>query len=533
MALSPKLELRQSQSLIMTPQLMQAIKLLQLSNIDLLAYVDAELERNPLLEREDDGGSDDGAGDGHATPEGFDGEAGAGDRGSGDGAAGEPDREGAGAETPGDLFEAARSGDVSSISATLDTDFDNVFDPETVAPANGTAAGGPATDSGWSTVRGDRQPVDGDADFLESALATGTSLQDHLIDQLSVAIAEPKARLIGRHLIDLVDENGYLTEAPAVTAERLGIDEAQVNGVLAVLQTFDPAGVCARDLADCLAIQLRERNRYDPAMRALVDNLDLLARRDIPALKRVCGVDDEDVADMIGELRRLDPKPGQAFGAEPVQPVVPDVFVRPGPDGGWQIELNGDTLPRVLIDQTYYSTVSRSARSESDRAYLSDCLQQANWLVRSLDQRARTILKVSTEIVRQQDAFLSQGVQSLRPLNLRTVADAIRMHESTVSRVTSNKYMATPRGIFELKYFFTTAIAATEGGDAHSAEAVRYRIKELIDAESAQDILSDDAIVRVLRASGVDIARRTVAKYREWMKIPSSVQRRREKRAGL
>jgi RNA polymerase sigma-54 factor len=543
MALLPKLELRQSQSLVMTPQLMQAIKLLQLSNIDLLAYVDAELERNPLLERDEAG--DDGERSGEDR---FDSDTGSEGQESEDAPANasesgelesvgmervDPNREAASADSPGDLLEAARNDDVSSISDSLDADFENVFDAETPAAPEQAAETGPALDNGWSSVRGDRQLIDTDGDYLESTVATSESLHDHLADQLAVAIADPTARLIGRHVIDLVDESGYLTETTDVTAERLGIGVEQVEDVLAVLQTFDPVGVCARDLADCLAIQLREKDRFDPAMQALVDNLDLLAKRDLTGLKRLCGVDDEDIADMITELRRLDPKPGLAFGSEPVQPVVPDVFVRAGADGSWLVELNSDTLPRVLIDQSYYATVSRSTRSDEERAYLSDCLQQANWLVRSLDQRARTILKVSSEIVRQQDAFLSQGVQFLRPLNLRTVADAIEMHESTVSRVTSNKYMSTPRGIFELKYFFTTAIAATEGGEAHSAEAVRHRIKELIDAESPGDILSDDAIVRVLRESGVDIARRTVAKYREWLKIPSSVQRRREKRVRL
>ncbi|MCT8973276.1 RNA polymerase factor sigma-54 [Microbaculum marinisediminis] len=532
MALFPKLELRQSQSLVMTPQLMQAIKLLQMSNVDLTAYVEAELERNPLLERTGDTGEDRGGEDGGQE-----------DRG------GDFDPAGDSEAVPGDLVEVTRGEDVAAISDSLDTDFDNVYDAETptTGPAASRDAGGDASGEsggntggdiggapgGWSTVRGDRRSGDGEGDFLEQTVAGEASLHDHLADQLAMAVSDPTRRLIGRHLIDLVDENGYLSEPPAETAERLGVPLADIEAVLATLQTFDPPGVCARDLADCLAIQLRERDRYDPAMQALVENLELLARRDLAALRKVCGVDDEDLIDMIAEIRRLDPKPGQAFGSEPVQPVVPDVFVRPRPDGTWHVELNSDTLPRVLLDQSYYATVSGGARSDTDRAYLSDCLQQANWLIRSLDQRARTILKVATEIIRQQDAFLAKGVRYLRPLNLRTVADAIQMHESTVSRVTANKFMATPRGIFELKYFFTAAIAATEGGEAHSAEAVRHRIKDLIDAEAADAILSDDAIVGILRGQGIDIARRTVAKYREWLKIPSSVQRRREKRAGL
>src|SRR5213075_2311174 len=276
---------------------------------------------------------------------------------------------------------------------------------------------------------------------------------------------------------------------------------------------------------------LRDRDRFDPAMQALVAHLDLLAKRDLAALRRICGVSDEDLTDMIAEIRQLTPKPGLAFGSTLVQPIVPDAFVRPGPDGGWLIELNADTLPKVLVNQTYYASVSKTARKDTDKSYLTDCLQTATWLIRALDQRAKTILKVSTEIVRQQDAFFAHGVQFLRPLNLKTVADAIGMHESTVSRVTANKYMATSRGIFELKYFFTSSIASAHGGEAHSAEAVRDRISHLIEAETSDAVLSDDTIVEKLRESGIDIARRTVAKYREAMRIASSVQRRRDKQS--
>jgi RNA polymerase sigma-54 factor len=272
-------------------------------------------------------------------------------------------------------------------------------------------------------------------------------------------------------------------------------------------------------------------------MQALVANLPLLARRDMAALRRLCGVDDEDLADMAAELRRLDPKPGRVYGGEPATPVAPDVFVRPAPDGSWHVELNAAALPRVLVNQTYAARIGRGRPgAEADRAFVSECLATANWLTKSLEQRARTILKVASEIVRQQDAFLAYGVERLRPLNLKTVADAIGMHESTVSRVTSSKYMATPRGLFELKYFFTASIASAGGGEAHSAEAVRFKIKQLIDQESPDDVLSDDAIVLKLRAARVDIARRTVAKYRESLRIPSSVERRRlkqEPRPGL
>ncbi len=504
MALSQKLEFRQSQSLVMTPQLMQAIKLLQLSNLDLAAFVDDELERNPLLDR---------AGDSEADAD-----------------APLPASDLDDATGAGDPEEWLRDdiGSRADIEQRLDTGLDNVF-PEEPAEAAARLArdaaptaftewgGGASNDDGYN---------------LEAFVATPTTLADHLAAQL-VAFRRPAQRLIAQYLIDLVDEAGYLPADLGDAAARLGASPQQVAEVLAVLQTFDPSGVCARSLGECLAIQLREQDRYDPAMQALVGHLDALARRDVVALRQLCGVDDEDLADMIAEIRRLDPKPGLRFASSRVQTVTPDVYVRPGPDGGWLVELNSDTLPKVLVNQRYYARLSKTIRNDSDKSYFSDCLQSATWLVRALDQRARTILKVSSEIVRQQDGFFTRGVAHLRPLNLKAVADAIQMHESTVSRVTANKYVATSRGNFELKYFFTASIASADGGEAHSAEAVRHHIRQLIDAEKPSTILSDDTIVERLREAGIDIARRTVAKYREAMRIPSSVQRRRDKQSML
>lgn len=319
----------------------------------------------------------------------------------------------------------------------------------------------------------------------------------------------------------------------AELAARLGAEADLVEAVLVTCQGFEPTGVMARSLPECLRLQLVEKNRFDPAMACLVDNLELLARRDFPALRRVCGVDDDDLGEMIAELKALTPRPGAAFGGEPAQTLIPDVHVRPDPAGGWKVELNADTLPRLLVDRRYHAQVAGGARSDAEKAFVADCAAQASWLVKSLDQRARTILKVASEIVRQQDAFFAFGVEFLRPLNLKTVADAIGMHESTVSRVTSGKYVSTPRGVFELKFFFTAALASANGGAAHSAEAVRQRIKSMIDGEGRDgDVLSDDRIVDILKEAGVDIARRTVAKYREALRIPSSVERKRMQRHG-
>jgi RNA polymerase sigma-54 factor len=511
MALSQRLEFRQTQALVMTPQLMQAIKLLQLSSLDLAAYVDGELERNPLLERASD---DDGPGPAAEA------------EAEASRSAGERDDDGG--STP-DWIGADLETSRTSMEQGLGTELENVF-PDDGGPKSASPEMPPPAYSEWSGAGGGGS---GDGDYnLEAFVSAETTLAVHLSEQVALAISDPAQRMIGRYLVDMVDEAGYLAGDLASVAEKLGAPLAQVEAVLTVLQAFDPPGVCARNLTECLAIQLKERDRYDPAMRALVEHLDLLAKRDLAALRRVCGVNDEDLTDMIGEIRSLNPKPGLAFGSTVVQPIVPDVFVRAAPDGTWQVELNSDTLPKVLINQRYHAQVAKATRGDKDKSYVADCLQTATWLVRALDQRAKTILKVSSEIVRQQDGFFAHGVQHLRPLNLKTVADAIGMHESTVSRVTANKYMATTRGIFELKYFFTSSIASADGGEAHSAEAVRHRIRQLIDGESAVDVLSDDTIVEKLRGAGIDIARRTVAKYREAMRIPSSVQRRREKQAA-
>jgi RNA polymerase sigma-54 factor len=509
--------LRQGQSLVMTPQLLQAIKLLQYSSIELAAFVEEELERNPLLERSEDGPD--------PTPTGIDAVAEARPGDEATAFSGDP------AETDWSSPQLAVSSE--GLAESLGTDVENAFDADRdLSPAveqNKLEAMG-LSDSAWSGVGGGE--AGGEASNIEAYVAGQTTLSDFLGQQLALATDDPVERMIGTGIIDAIDEAGYLRESAEEIADRLGASLERVEKVISLVQTFEPTGIGARDLAECIALQLRELDRFDPAMQAMVANLPLVARRDFAALRKICGVDDEDLRDMLAEIRRLDPKPGRAFGGAPVQPVAPDVIVRAARDGSWLIELNSESLPRVLVNQTYAATVSRKGGADEDRTFLSQCLQTANWLTKSLEQRARTILKVSTEIVRRQDAFLALGVEHLRPLNLKNIADAVGLHESTVSRVTSNKYMATPRGLFELKYFFTASIAAHGGGDAHSAEAVRFKIKQMIDAEEPDAILSDDAIVERLKAQNIDIARRTVAKYRESLRIPSSVERRREKQSA-
>jgi RNA polymerase sigma-54 factor len=491
MAMTPRLELRQGQALVMTPQLQQAIKLLQLSNVELQEFVEGELERNPLLERE------------------------------------ETSAEAKKAES-GDAQALEFESGMAPAEAALDV---SVADMAPDLSANELAEAGAAPLTDWSKASSGKSFDD--LPGIEETLTSDLTLAEHLDAQLTEAGLSPVERLIGGVLIDAVDDWGYMRADLLEIADRIGAPFATVQRVLEIMQGFEPTGVMARDIPECLALQLKERDRFDPAMEKLIANLDLLAKGQTDRLMIVCGVDREDLAEMIAEVRALTPKPGAGFGGGAVQSVAPDVYVRQAPDGTWAVELNADTMPRVLMNQRYYATVSKTAKREEDKVFLSECAANASWLVKSLDQRAKTILKVAREIVRQQDGFFAHGVAHLRPLNLKTVAAAIEMHESTVSRVTSNKYLSCARGMFELKYFFTASINAADGGEAHSAEAVRHQIKGLIDGESETDILSDDRIVEILREKGIDIARRTVAKYRESLRIPSSVERKRKLASGF
>ena len=480
----------------MTPQLRQAIQLLQYSNIEVTTFVERELERNPLLERDD-----------------------AADAPIGERAA--LDQITLRADTPADAAEAVRADKMPTEAASpLDSVHAEDYDP------GGPADGGPSM--GSYEGRGGNLSSSGDDRTIEDMADERPPLLDHLGEQLRLTFSDPVDRMIGAHLIALLCPAGRLTADPQAIATAMLLPLERIERVRAIMMRFDPPGLFARDLKECLAAQLLDKNRLDPAMQTLLDNLELLAKRETRKLMALCGVDSEDLADMIGEIKALDPKPAASYDSVPAHPVVPDLLMRMLPDGTWLIELNPDTMPRVLVNERFYAKVAPRAKKD-ERVFLTERLANANWLVRSLQQRAQTILKVAAEIVRQQDGFLQKGVAFLRPLILRDIAEAVELHESTVSRVTANKYIATPRGTYELKYFFTTAINGTDGGDSHSAEAVRHRIRGLIDAEPASDILSDDAIVTVLRREGVDIARRTVAKYREALHIPNSVQRRREK----
>lgn len=494
MALGPRLDLRHSQSLVMTPQLQQAIKLLALSNLEIEAFVAGELEKNPLLEA---GAPTD------LPPE------------SGIDAAVEKPTLPAETGAADELIGQGR-GDTD---APLDVDYSaEIFIDD------GPGDRMPVSGSGSYDLPG---AGNGEAVDFDSFANPELGLQEYLMDQARSALSGIDL-LIATQLIGQIDEAGYLEANLLEMAHGLGVPLSQVEHVLEMVQTFDPTGVGARSLAECLALQAKEADRHDPCMEKLLANLDLLAKGALPQLRRICGVDEEDMADMIRELRSYDPKPGLRYSTERAAPVTPDLMVNPTREG-WSIEVNSATLPRVLVNRSYYIELSSGPQNKTSKAWLADCLASANWLVKALDQRQKTIIKVATEIVRRQEDFFRKGVAHLKPLTLKTVAEAIGMHESTVSRVTSNKYMACPRGIYELKYFFSSGVAAADGDGAVSAEAVKSHIKALIAAEEPHAILSDDTLVDLLRAKGMDIARRTVAKYREAMGIGSSVQRRRQK----
>ena len=490
MGLGPRLELRQSQQLVMTQQLQLAIKLLALTNIELETYIGEELDKNPLLSTSDGADTVEAPTAPDAAPD----------------AAIDPSRQGLDALL-------GKSGEGSGGDAPLDVDYTGeAFHHDTP---------GDSADWGASASSGSADDID-----FDSFAAADASLADVLGVQASAAF-DGSDLIIARHIIDLIDEAGYLGESTEDIAERLGVAPAAVEAVLARIHGFDPVGVGARNLAECLAIQAREADRYDPAMAALLDNLEMVARGDINGLIRICGVDREDVTDMIRELRCYEPKPGLRFGGERAAPVVADVFVRCGDDGEWIVELNQATLPKLLIDRDYHAVLEAGA-TKATTSFLNECVNSANWLLKALDQRARTIVKVATELVKQQRGFFDHGVSHLKPLTLRSIAEAIEMHESTVSRVTSNKYIQCERGLFELRYFFTSGIGSSEGGEASSAHTVKDRIARLIAAETI-DTLSDDKLVDILQREGFDIARRTVAKYREALGLGSSVARRRAK----
>ncbi|MCB9990327.1 MAG: RNA polymerase factor sigma-54 [Rhodospirillales bacterium] len=480
--ISQKLDLRQSQNLVMTPQLQQAIKMLQMNNTELSEFIEEELAQNPLLEKDE--------------------------------SANNPDKD-----------------DNAPASDSVDAIEENFNEAWTGNEAESTQTDFDPGSSMAEIGAGGSRSFDRLDDSFENRMSAQTTLRDHLIEQLHVSCPDPRDRLIGAELIDQIDESGYLRVSTDELTERLGCKPERLEKLLRIMRGFDPTGIFASDLQDCLALQLDEQGRLDEPMQKLLQHLELIAAHDFEKLAALCGVNETYLQDMLAEIRELNPKPASDFDHLVVQTAIPDVLMKRLPKnlgGGWRVELNSDTLPKVLVNNEYYTEVANASKDKKDKKYLDEQLNNANWLIRAMDQRAKTILKVAGEIVEEQEPFFLFGIEFLRPLTLKDIAERIDMHESTVSRVTNNKYIGTPRGIFELKYFFSTALG--DGDDAHSSEAVKAKIKNMIDAEDPGKILSDDKIAELLTAEGVEIARRTVAKYREALHIPSSVQRRKQKK---
>lgn len=491
MAITPKLEIRQSQSLLMTPQLRQAINLLQMSNLELNDAINQELERNPLLEKEDD----------HLA-----------------------DIADSKEQTIDDYDQTPPSSENDEIFSS-DIDYDNTFDDY----ASDREGYEQSNDYSWEDYNKSKGIADDDFDYFEQKLAAEKSLYRYLEEQIMVAFKSPKDRLSAKILSESLDAAGYFRGQISELSSRLKCPEEYILSILNTLKTFEPSGIFAESLSECLKIQLQDNNRYDPAIAVLLDNLELLAQRKFKELQKLCSVDSEDLFSMISDIKSLNPKPTSSFEHDTNPNIIPDVFVKRKNDGSYLVELNNLSLPRLLINHNYYSNLSH--QDKSAKRYLKENLSHANFLIRAMHQRATTILRVSEEIVRQQYSFFENGIEALKPLSLKDIAYNLEMHESTVSRATTNKYMQTPLGLFEFKFFFSAAAGSYLGDEDISTATIKHKIKHLIEEENPQKILSDDAIAEILAGEGTKIARRTVAKYREAMKIPSSAERKRQKRA--
>ena len=493
---APRLELRQGQSLVMTQALQQSIKLLQCNSIELKAYVDQELEKNPFLLDEEE--TVEAVTENEIKP-----------------------------PVDNDEPREADFGDDESFAsemADISMDYDSNGDDSTDIEKDYLRH-----EQSLSTTSGSFNSDD-DERGIEDNPSAKINLRDHLLQQLQLQVQDPAQRMIGANIIDLVDENGYIKEDLSKLPDSLGTDSTAVEEVLSILQSFDPPGVCARNLKECLSLQLKDKNRLDPAMQKLLDNLPMLAASKYDELKKCCGVDKDDLRQMVAEIRELNPKPGGNFIYDTSQVMEPDIFVRRLPDGNWHIELNMANFPKVMVNKRYYKKITSETRNVKDKQYLTEQFGSASWLVRALEQRAQTMLKVAGELIKQQDAFFRLGVRYLKPLTLKNIATQTGYHESTISRVTNGKFLLCPRGTFELKYFFTSGLARSEGGgDDVSSQSVKHYISEMIAAEKQDAILSDDDIVEKLKERNITVARRTVAKYREALNIPSSPKRKRLK----
>ncbi len=451
MALEPRLEVSQTQRLNMTPQLRQAISLLQMSNAELADHIAEEVEKNPMLEMV------------------------------------EPSPPHDALVAPPDAAPRGNTDPISQIPSTVSLGNLENFDP------------------------------------LEN-IEDEKTLRDLLREQIYISDRNSARVTIALALIDELDEHGWLTSPLFEIADRLGVPQAAIEEALETLQACDPVGIGARDLQECLEIQLKDAGNFTAVMQILTANLDTLASNDLLKLEALTNVSREDLDDAITALRQLNPRPAAHFDNGFVQIAIADVAVSPSPVGGWAVELNIDALPKALVNEKYFSEVAKDGSETSE--FVTECLANARFLVKAMDQRAKTILRVATVIVRHQNRFFDEGINGLRPLTLAAVAKDLDIHESTVSRVTSGKYLYCRRGTFEMRFFFVQGIGRNDGGSDIAAPVVREKIRKLVTEEQPNNVLSDEKIAKILQEEGVDVARRTVAKYREAMGILSSSRRR-------
>ena len=492
MQLSQSVKLKQKQSLVMTPQLQQAIKLLQLSNLELTQHLQEQVDDNPFLELQETKTSENSA------------------------------------EKVKDISDGAQANttsveahvELSSMSEsaalaedpTAHSDFENRFDTSLVEASrtSSTAA------------------FDGDFDVI-SNVSSQDGFFPNLFKQLNLIIKDPRQRLIAGHFVNALEPTGWIGMSVAEIANVSGSTEDEAEAVLAKLQTFEPTGLFARDLADCLRLQLIEQGLFSDNFDTLLENLELLGRGEIKRLARLIDGTTENVIEMLKIIRTLNPKPGEFLGIDHLEMPSPDVIVRRRANG-WAVELNKSTLPAVVINEDYAEMLEKRRLDEDAKSYSTGALNNARWLKRAVEQRNSTTLRISAEIIRQQTDFLDKGLDYLKPLSLRDVAQSVGMHESTVSRVTTGLLIATPRGGMPLKSFFSVNIASRDSENDTSAAAVRNMVKRLISEEQPGKPLSDEAISKMISDQGIDLARRTVAKYREMLHIPSSSQRRMQAR---
>ena len=486
MQLGQQIKMRQSQSLVMTPQLQQAIKLLQMTNLELCQYLENQQAENPFLEI--DTNTQESQNDDYQTQD----------------------------ETS-NLSDDMQSGKSISEDPSSNQDYENRYETELNER--------PKLDSP-SPISKNTSTEDFD-DYISNLASRPETLKEHVRKQISLELKESKDLLIASVLTDYLEPTGWLTTKIEEIANEINCHVDEVNGVLVKLQKLEPAGVFAKNLSECLKLQLEEKSLLSEGIKVLLDNLDLLAKGEIKQLIKITNFTQEEISQSIALIRSLNPKPGETFLYDETIQNSPDVIVTKGRNG-WVVELNKSTLPAVVIDENYISKMTLKKQDSNSSSYVADTIASARWLKRSVEQRNSTTLTIASAIIAQQEDFLKNGLSHLKPMVLRDIASNVGMHESTVSRVTTGLTIETPRGCFAMKYFFSVSLNSAENGESHAATAVRVAIKKLISEEPAKKPLSDEAIAIIMKKDGIDLARRTVAKYREIMKIPSSAQRRRQ-----